>query len=214
VRWGVPVELVEASALQWLAVVDWTSSDLRSAVAMAGEHLLGEIGNAILSRPELLDGVDPRIVRLFRWHGYEEVEHKEEPRWRLPTRMHSTQLGSKQVSILLSAVNHPIDAHLPGQRLVEDQVVRVRKVTGARPAGGDRVEASRSDERIDEPQAGDARESLIVGPELGGAVLEDGERDLQVEDPCAGDLQIGRELEEPHLEPRSRCPDLHGRVGP
>jgi hypothetical protein len=43
---------------------------------MAGEHFLGEIGNAILSRPELLDGVDPRIARLFRWHGYEEVEHK------------------------------------------------------------------------------------------------------------------------------------------
>ena len=43
---------------------------------MAGEHFLGEIGNVILSRPELLEGVDPRIARLFRWHGYEEVEHK------------------------------------------------------------------------------------------------------------------------------------------
>jgi hypothetical protein len=76
VRWGVPVAPVADSVLRWLAVVDWTSSDLRSAVAMAGEHFLGEIGNAILSRPELLDGVDPRIARLFRWHGYEEVEHK------------------------------------------------------------------------------------------------------------------------------------------
>jgi len=76
IRWGVPVEPVADSVLRWLAVVDWTSCDLRSAVAMAGEHFLGEIGNAILSRPELLDGVDPRIARLFRWHGYEEVEHK------------------------------------------------------------------------------------------------------------------------------------------
>ena len=76
VRWGVPVEPIADSALRWLAIVDWTSSDLRSAVAMAGEHFLGEIGNAILSRPELLDGVAPRIARLFRWHGYEEVEHK------------------------------------------------------------------------------------------------------------------------------------------
>ena len=75
-RWGVPVETVAHSALRWLAIVDWTSSDLRSAVAMAGEHFLGEIGHAILSRPTLLDGVDPRIARLFRWHGYEEVEHK------------------------------------------------------------------------------------------------------------------------------------------
>jgi predicted metal-dependent hydrolase len=76
VRWGVPVDPLEDSVLRWLAVVDWTSSDLRSAVAMAGEHFLGEIGNAILSRPQLLEGVDPRIARLFQWHGYEEVEHK------------------------------------------------------------------------------------------------------------------------------------------
>jgi predicted metal-dependent hydrolase len=75
-RWNVPVEPIADSALRWLAIVDWTSGDLRSAVAMAGEHFLGEIGNAILSRPQLLDGVDPRIARLFRWHGYEEVEHK------------------------------------------------------------------------------------------------------------------------------------------
>src|SRR5438046_7971197 len=76
IRWGVPVDASADSVLRWLAVVDWTSSDLRSAVAMAGEHFLGEIGNAILSRPELLDGVDPRVARLFRWHGFEEVEHK------------------------------------------------------------------------------------------------------------------------------------------
>ena len=76
IRWGVPVDASVDSALRWLAVVDWTSSDLRSAVAMAGEHFLGEIGNVLLSRPELLDGVDPRIAQLFRWHGFEEVEHK------------------------------------------------------------------------------------------------------------------------------------------
>ena len=76
IRWGVPVDAAADFVRRWLAIVDGTSSDLRSAVAMAGEHFLGEIGNAILSRPELLDGVDPRIARLFRWHGYEEVEHK------------------------------------------------------------------------------------------------------------------------------------------
>jgi hypothetical protein len=74
--WRVPVDASEAFVLRWLAIVDWTSSDLRSAVAAAGEHFLGEIGDAILSRPDLLDGVDLRIARLFRWHGYEEVEHK------------------------------------------------------------------------------------------------------------------------------------------
>jgi predicted metal-dependent hydrolase len=76
IRWGVPVDASADVVLRWLTAVDWTSSDLRSAVAMAGEHFLSEIGNVMLSRPELLDGVEPRIARLFRWHGYEEVEHK------------------------------------------------------------------------------------------------------------------------------------------
>jgi predicted metal-dependent hydrolase len=76
VRWEVPVEPIADSALRWLAIVDWIPNDLRSAVAMAGEHFLGEIGNAILSRPQLLAGVDPRIAKLFCWHGYEEMEHK------------------------------------------------------------------------------------------------------------------------------------------
>src|SRR5262249_5518206 len=66
VRWGVPVDDSAHSVRRWLAVVGWTSSDLRSAVAMAGEHLLGQIGGAILSRPRLLDGVDPRIAGMFR----------------------------------------------------------------------------------------------------------------------------------------------------
>src|SRR5262245_54731364 len=57
IRWGVPVDASVDSVLRWLAVVDWTSSDLRSAVAMAGEHFHGEIGNVLLSRPELLDDV-------------------------------------------------------------------------------------------------------------------------------------------------------------
>ena len=76
VRQGVPVEAVAHTIRQWLAIVDWTSSDLRSSVAMAGEHLLGEIGHALLSRPALLAGVDARIASLFRWHSYEEIEHK------------------------------------------------------------------------------------------------------------------------------------------
>src|SRR2546430_15422543 len=46
IRWGVPVDAAADSVLRWLAVVDWTPSDLRSAVAMAGEHFLGELGNA------------------------------------------------------------------------------------------------------------------------------------------------------------------------
>jgi predicted metal-dependent hydrolase len=47
---------------------------------MAREHLLGEIGHALLSRPELLAGVDARIARLFRWRGYQAAaRHADVP---------------------------------------------------------------------------------------------------------------------------------------
>src|SRR5437879_1807443 len=35
IRWGVPVDASADSVLRWLAVVDWTWSDLRSAVGVA-----------------------------------------------------------------------------------------------------------------------------------------------------------------------------------
>src|SRR3989475_6102249 len=72
IRWGVPVDASADSVLRWLAVVDWTPSDLRSAVAMAGEHFLGEIGNAILSRREVLDRGHPPLTPPFPWHGHPE----------------------------------------------------------------------------------------------------------------------------------------------
>src|SRR3989441_4248868 len=76
IRWGVPVDASADSVLRWLAVVDWTPSDLRSAVAMAGEHFLGEIGKAILSRREALDGGRPPLTPLFPGARSQEGGHK------------------------------------------------------------------------------------------------------------------------------------------
>src|SRR5437879_5560480 len=63
IRWGVPVEPVADSVLRSLAVVAWTASALRSAVALAGAHVRGDSGNASVSRTEPIDGVDPSIAR-------------------------------------------------------------------------------------------------------------------------------------------------------
>src|SRR5437773_855559 len=70
IRWGVPVDASADSVLRWLAVVYWVSSHLSSTVATASKQYLGQIRYAILSRPELFAGVDPRISRQFRWLGY------------------------------------------------------------------------------------------------------------------------------------------------
>ena len=75
-RRGVPVQAAERWAQGWIFLLGFMSSDLNSAVAMAGEHFLGELGDVLLTRPEVLAGVDPPIAHLLRWHAYEEVEHK------------------------------------------------------------------------------------------------------------------------------------------
>jgi hypothetical protein len=46
-------------------------------VALSGEHFIGEMGDIVLTRPEVLETAgDDRVTRLWLWHSYEEVEHK------------------------------------------------------------------------------------------------------------------------------------------
>jgi predicted metal-dependent hydrolase len=45
------------------------------AMMLATEQVIGEIGHAVLNKPEILDDVEPTMRKLFLWHCYEEVEH-------------------------------------------------------------------------------------------------------------------------------------------
>jgi hypothetical protein len=75
--WGYPVAEMDRFARGVFAVVEKiSSSKLRSAIAVAGEHFIGEIGNVAITQPRVFAGADPRVARLFLWHGYEELEHK------------------------------------------------------------------------------------------------------------------------------------------
>lgn len=50
----------------------------RLAMVAASEHLTGVIGDWILNAKALDEGpVDPEMLQLYRWHGAEEVEHRE-----------------------------------------------------------------------------------------------------------------------------------------
>lgn len=43
---------------------------------VATEHLTGVLGDQILKNPAYLEGADPVMASMWRWHAYEEVEHK------------------------------------------------------------------------------------------------------------------------------------------
>ena len=50
----------------------------RLAMVAAAEHLTGVLGHWILNAKELENApVDPEMLRLYQWHGAEEVEHRE-----------------------------------------------------------------------------------------------------------------------------------------
>jgi len=76
-HWGIPVGSIDAFVRRVLRSVErFSTTKLRSAMVVAGEHFIGEIGNQGLSNPALLADADPRMARLLLWHFYEEVEHK------------------------------------------------------------------------------------------------------------------------------------------
>lgn len=42
----------------------------------AVEHFTAILGNVLLTNPLMLEGADPQMARLWRWHALEETEHK------------------------------------------------------------------------------------------------------------------------------------------
>ncbi len=76
-RRGYPVAQMDRFSSSLFALVEkLSSSKLRSAIAVAGEHFIGELGNVVITEPNVFAEADPQVARLFLWHGYEELEHK------------------------------------------------------------------------------------------------------------------------------------------
>lgn len=48
----------------------------RLAVTIALEHFTAIMADVLLSDPRVLEGADPRMAALWRWHAIEETEHK------------------------------------------------------------------------------------------------------------------------------------------
>jgi len=76
-EWGGPVEKIEGRTKKALGFIErWTSSRFRTAMVVSGEHFVGELGNVMISRPEIFGTTHQVMHDIWVWHGMEECEHK------------------------------------------------------------------------------------------------------------------------------------------
>ena len=74
---GIPVAKLERVVKFLLGFCQRFFSPHRQlAVTCALEHFTSLMGEFILARPELLEGCDPNMAALWRWHAAEENEHR------------------------------------------------------------------------------------------------------------------------------------------
>lgn len=74
---GIDVDAMEARVAWILSAVTRTAPPRwRLAATAALEHFTALLGRELLERPEILEGADPTMAALWRWHATEENEHK------------------------------------------------------------------------------------------------------------------------------------------
>jgi uncharacterized protein len=66
----------EPRAHERLRLLEDTDPRHGLAITAANEHFTALFAEWLLSRPELLDGCEPRLKALWLWHSAEEAEHK------------------------------------------------------------------------------------------------------------------------------------------
>jgi predicted metal-dependent hydrolase len=74
---GYPVEAMEGRVKRLLrGVAKRTPARWQLGVTCALEHFTALLAHLLLSEPRLLEGADPEMAALWRWHAAEENEHK------------------------------------------------------------------------------------------------------------------------------------------
>ncbi|MGJ8667935.1 MAG: metal-dependent hydrolase [Oceanococcus sp.] len=74
---GLPADKVERFVINDLRITEKYFSDrAKLAMTIALEHLTAIMASVLLSEPRALDGSDPKLAKLWRWHAIEETEHK------------------------------------------------------------------------------------------------------------------------------------------
>ncbi|CAE7205056.1 unnamed protein product [Symbiodinium microadriaticum] len=77
VRQGYPADKLEARLKKDLDMGrKMLPKSAQLAITCSLEHWTATMANALLCDPEALDGADPRMANVWRWHAVEETEHK------------------------------------------------------------------------------------------------------------------------------------------
>ena len=74
---GLPAKELEDWLIRRLDLVrKYMSPEEHLAVTIALEHFTAIMANEVLSDERILEGADPRMAAIWRWHAIEETEHK------------------------------------------------------------------------------------------------------------------------------------------
>lgn len=105
------------------------------AATMALEHFTAILAHELLGDPRHLDGADPQIAALWRWHAIEEIEHKGVA---YDTWVHATRDWSRfkrwwvKTAMMLVVTKHFLHHRARGMM----DLLRQDGVTGPRAWGG------------------------------------------------------------------------------
>ena len=74
---GLPAKDLEDWLIRRLNFVrSWATPEEQLAVTIALEHFTAIMAHEVLSDPRILEGADPKMAAIWRWHAIEETEHK------------------------------------------------------------------------------------------------------------------------------------------
>ncbi|EIT67981.1 MULTISPECIES: metal-dependent hydrolase [Hydrocarboniphaga] len=74
---GLPAAQLQAFVAGFFDVLKrYLPPEAQLSTTIAQEHFTAIIAEALLTDPQLIDGADPKVASLWRWHALEEIEHK------------------------------------------------------------------------------------------------------------------------------------------
>ena len=73
---GYDVASIDKGITEMLALAEGRPKEVNLAVSIALEHFAATISHQLLTDPRYLEGADPAVADLWRWHATEEIEHK------------------------------------------------------------------------------------------------------------------------------------------
>ena len=132
---GYELSRLDADVVRVLDLAKRRPPIVSLAATMALEHFTAILAHELLRDPRLLDGADPEIAALWRWHAVEEIEHKgvAHDTWVHATREWSAFARWRLRSLMmLIATKHFLHHRARGMM----DLLRQDGVTGVRAWGG------------------------------------------------------------------------------